>query len=276
MLKHLFLCLTLSLATYLTAPAQEATTGTNDSLPPTRQDTAGAGRATDRAVDRDYHREANARAAQKTDNEYAAPNDRTPVAIRQPDSAQLTTIHDDRAYRYGNDLPPTASPWDRFLAWFWSTVEELFRSKAYRNAGQYLLMATIAGGVVWLLYKAEFLGNLFPNRAKQAPLGYNTLDDNIHEINFTDRINQAVEARHYRLAVRLLYLQSLKSLADAGLIRWQADKTNRQYALELMGNPKRLPFEQLTTQFEYVWYGDFPVDEARFGLIRQQFNQFNQ
>ncbi len=210
------------------------------------------------------------------DTTYAAANDRQPVQLRQPDAAKLATIRGDRDYRYGSDLPPTASPWDRFWAWFWSKVNEILRSKAYRNVGQYLLMAAIAGVVVWLLYKAELLGNLFPGRAKQAQLGYDVLDENIHEINFTDRINQAVEARNYRLAVRLLYLQSLKSLTDAGQIRWQADKTNRQYAQELVGNPKRLPFEQLTTQFEYVWYGNFPVDETRFGHIRQQFNQFNQ
>nr|ARK13421.1 hypothetical protein A6C57_25490 [Fibrella sp. ES10-3-2-2] len=207
---------------------------------------------------------------------YAAANDRTPVQVRPVDAEKLRAIQGDRAYRYGNDVPPTASPWDRFWAWFWFKVGELMRTKAYRNVGQYVLLLAIAGLVIWLLYKADVLANIFPGRAKNTGLGYETVDENIHQINFNDRINEAVENRNYRLAVRLLYLQTLKNLADSGLIRWQPDKTNRQYAYELTGNPKRLRFEQLTTQFEYAWYGDFPVDEDRFSAIRQQFKQFNE
>ena len=207
---------------------------------------------------------------------YAAANDRSPVVVRSVDAEKLRAIQGDRAYRYGDDVPPTASPWDRFWAWFWYKVGELLRTKAYRNVGQYVLIAAIAGLVIWLLYKAEVLANIFPGRAKQTRLGYETLDEDIHQINFSDRINEAVENGNYRMAIRLLYLQTLKGLADSGMIRWQPDKTNRQYAQELTGNPRRLPFEQLTTQFEYAWYGDFPVDEARFGAIRQQFQRFNE
>jgi hypothetical protein len=206
---------------------------------------------------------------------YAVPNDRTPVVIRSVDAGKLRDIQGDRAYRYGADVPPTASLWDQFWAWFWYKVGELLRSKAYRNVGQYVLLVGIAALVIWLLYKAEVLANLFPGRARSRGLGYDIVDENIHQINFSERLNEAIEHKNYRMAVRLLYLQTLKNLTDSGLIRWQPDKTNRQYAHELTGNPRRLGFEQLTTQFEYTWYGDFPVDEVRFSAIHQQFNQFN-
>ena len=218
---------------------------------------------------------AKARGARDT-TVYAAPNDRMPVVVRSVDAAKLRDIRADRAYSYGNDAPEAASPWDQFWAWFWYKVGELLRTRAYRNVGQYVLLVGIAALVVWLLYKAEVLANLFPGRARQRGLDYQTLDENIHQINFSDRINEAIESKNYRMAVRLLYLQTLKNLADSGLIRWQPDKTNRQYAHELTGNPKRLGFEQLTTQFEYTWYGDFPVDEARFSTMRQQFKRFNE
>lgn len=224
----------------------------------------------------DKQAKADSLAANRDTVAYAAANDQVPLVVRSVDAKKLRAIQGDRAYRYGDDVPPTASLWDQFWAWFWYKVGELLRTKAYRNIGQYVLLIAIAGLVIWLLYKADVLANLFPGRAKNTGLGYETLDENIHQINFSDRINEAIESRNYRLAVRLLYLQTLKSLADSGLIRWQPDKTNRQYAYELTGNPKRLSFEQLTTQFEYAWYGDFPVDEARFSSIRQQFQQFNE
>ncbi|WP_370726239.1 DUF4129 domain-containing protein [Fibrella aquatica] len=225
-------------------------------------------------VDKAYKQEADSVAAARDTATYAVVNDRTPVGVRSVDADKLRDIQTDRAYQYGDDVPPTASPWQRFLSWFWYKVGELLRTKAYRSVGQYVLLAGIAGLVIWLLYKAEVLANLFPGRAKHTGLGYETVDENIHQINFSDRINEAVEKRNYRLAIRLLYLQTLKELTDSGLIRWQPDKTNRQYAYELTGNPKRLPFEQLTTLFEYAWYGDFPVDETRFSSIREQFQQF--
>ncbi|MBO0936547.1 DUF4129 domain-containing protein [Fibrella sp. HMF5335] len=207
---------------------------------------------------------------------YAAPNDKTTIRVRPVDADKLHDIETDRRYQYGDDVPPTASAWDRFWAWFWRNVRELLRTKAYQNVGQYVLLVAIGALVIWLLYKADVLSNLFPNRSKEQGLGYETLDENIHDINFTDRINEAIEGRSYRLAVRLLYLQTLKRLTDNGLIHWQVNKTNRQYAHELTGNALRPGFDRLTTQFEYVWYGDFPVDEDRFGIIRQQFQEFNQ
>ena len=227
------------------------------------------------STDADYQRERAERNALRDTVSYPAANDRTPVRVRSVDAALLEDIRSSRDYQYGDSVPPTASLWDRFWAWFWQLVGDLLRTKAYRNVGQYVLLLGIAAGAIWLLYKADVLTRLFPGRARNLPLGYDVLDENIHAINFTDRINEAVEQRNYRLAVRLLYLQTLKRLTDNGLIQWQPNKTNRQYTYELTGNPARLGFERLTTQFEYVWYGDFPVDEARFGLIQQEFNAFN-
>ncbi|MBO0948905.1 DUF4129 domain-containing protein [Fibrella forsythiae] len=266
LLKRLFLCFLLTACLVAPVWAQDST-----GVAP------GSGNDVVKSPEDDAHEAtADSVAASRDTVVYAAINDRTPITVRAVDAEKLRDIQGDRAYRYGTDVPPTASLWDQFWAWFWYKVGELLRTKAYRNVGQYVLIVAVAALVVWLLYKAEVLANLFPKRAKNTGLGYETLDENIHQINFSDRINEAVDARNYRLAVRLLYLQTLKGLTDSGLIRWQPDKTNRQYAYELTGNPKRLGFEQLTTQFEYAWYGDFPVDEVRFGLIYQQFKQFNE
>ena len=271
LLKQPFFLFLILVAWQTPATAQDTTA----TQPLTGKDVIVSPEKVEDDVDKAYRAEADSVAAARDTAVYAVANDRNSPIVRVVDAEKLRDIQGDRAYRYGTDVPPTASAWDRFLAWFWYKVGELLRTKAYRNVGQYVLLAAIAGLVIWLLYKADVLANIFPKRAKDTGLGYETLDENIHQINFDDRVAQAVENRNYRLAVRLLYLQTLKNLADSGLIRWQPDKTNRQYAHELTGNPKRLRFEQLTTQFEYAWYGDFPVDENRFGTIRDQFKQFN-
>lgn len=269
-MRRLLYLISLTCLTVLPGWAQDST----DIEPPGAKDVVISPEDDDEAdsTGNTYHQELKVR---RDTVSYAAANDRTPVQVRSVDGKLLNEIRSSRDYQYGTDVPPTASLWDRFKAWLWTKLGELLASKGYRNVGQYILLAAVAALVVWLLYRAQVLNRLFARRAKDLGLDYTTLDEDIHAINFADRIEEAVSQRNYRLAVRLLYLQTLKRLTDGGLIRWQPNKTNRQYAYELTGNPARLGFEQLTTQFEYIWYGDFPVDETRFHTIRQAFTQFN-
>lgn len=201
-------------------------------------------------------------------------NDSSAVRVRYPAADQLSAYRDDRNYQYDRDTTPPRSLLGKIQEWIYTKLRDLLQSSAYQNVGQYVVLALILALVVWLLYKAEVLGFLFPKKALSTPLEYENLTENIHEISFDDRIEEALAGHNYRLAVRLLYLRTLKQLTDRHLIAWQPDKTNRQYAHELANSPLRSDFEQLTTQFEFVWYGDFPIDERRFGELVEQFSQF--
>ncbi len=205
----------------------------------------------------------------------AAPDDRSPVAVRQADPEQLHALQTDRDYQYGREAPPPDNPLARFWFWLVRKIGQFLSSKAYQNVGQYVMLAAIAGAVIYLLMKAEVLGVLFPGRARTSQLTYENLTENIHAIDFDLAIEEAVGQRSYRLAVRLLYLQTLKRLTDAEQIRYKPDKTNRQYVYELANSPLQADFEGLTRQFEFVWYGDLPVDEDQFRSVRQDFQAFN-
>jgi Domain of unknown function (DUF4129) len=200
----------------------------------------------------------------------SAPDDYAPLTVRYPAAGKLRAYQNSRDYQYDYDAQPPQNPLAKFWHWFWQKIGEFFVSKSYQNFWQYVILAGLVGLVVWLLAKAQVLGFLFPKKGESLPLDYDILSEDIHAINFAGNINAAIEARNFRLAVRLLYLQTLKRLTDTGRISWKPDKTNRQYVQEM----KNADFEQLTTQFEYVWYGDFPVDAARFGVIQHQFRDF--
>ena len=204
-----------------------------------------------------------------------APDDRSPVRVRYPAPDRLHELQTDRDYQYGRDTPPPENPLARFWEWLWRKIGAFLSSKAYQNVWQYVMLAAIAGAVIYLLMKAEVLDFLFPQRAQSNPLDYENLAENIHAIDFDAAVDEAVSQRNYRLAVRLLYLQTLKRLTDAERIQYKPDKTNRQYVYELAKSPLQPGFEALTRQFEFVWYGNFPVDEPRFGSIQQQFQSFN-
>lgn len=75
--------------------------------------------------------------------------------------------------------------------------------------------------------------------------------------------------------MRLFYLYSLKRLDESALISWLPEKTNQTYIAELADPEKRQQFSRLTTQFEYIWYGEFFIDKETFGYVKGDFDRFN-
>lgn len=81
-------------------------------------------------------------------------------------------------------------------------------------------------------------------------------EDNIYTINFEESLSRARREGNYFAIVRLIYLQTLRSLADNAKINWQIDKTPTQYTREL---PLQ-PFREMTLIFLRVRYGGFKAD----------------
>jgi hypothetical protein len=204
-----------------------------------------------------------------------APDDGDTRSLRRFDPARVDRFRRDRDYRYNREPPPADDPIGRFLAWLADKIWGFLQSPAYRNGWRYVLLAGIAGFTFYLLWRADVLPLALGRRSRQVPLNYDLLTDDIHAIDFERAVADAIAGRQYRLAVRLLYLQALKSLTDHSLIDWQPDRTNRYYARQLTGTPYGPAFDALTTRFEYVWYGDFPVDAGQVRALQAEFVQFN-
>lgn len=205
----------------------------------------------------------------------SAPDDRSAVRVRYPNPEKIRDYQNDRDYQYTNEAPPPENPIGRFFYWLYGKFIKFLTSKSYQSVWQYVVLASIAALAIYLLMKAEVLGVLFPRKAATNSLDYENLSENIHEINFEQAIEEAVYQRNFRLGVRLLYLQTLKQLADSGQIAYRPEKTNRQYVYELMNRPYQSDFERLTRQFEFVWYGDFPIDENQFTQVKNAFSAFS-
>lgn len=204
-----------------------------------------------------------------------APDDRAPIRVRYPAPEHLHDKQTDHDYQYTSEAPPPENPLARFWVWLMRRLGSFLASEAYQNVWQYVILAVIASAAIYLLMKAEVLGFLFSKKAQSVDLAYENLTENIHEINFDSAVEEAVGQRNFRLAVRLLYLQTLKHLSDAGRIQYKPDKTNRQYVHELVNSSLQPEFEHLTRQFEFTWYGDFPIDETRFTALQARFTAFN-
>lgn len=88
-------------------------------------------------------------------------------------------------------------------------------------------------------------------------------------------LRNAIRNGNYRLAVRYLYLQSLQRLSEKKFIEINSNKTNYEYVTEVRRHKFANEFASLTLQYEYVWYGEYPVDQTLFEQIQSSFIQFN-
>jgi Domain of unknown function (DUF4129) len=87
-------------------------------------------------------------------------------------------------------------------------------------------------------------------------------------------LRNAIKSGNYRLGVRYLYLQSLRRLSEKKFIEINTNKTNYEYVTEIRKHKFANEFASLTLQYEYVWYGEYPVDEKLFEQIQNGFTQF--
>lgn len=155
-----------------------------------------------------------------------------------------------------------------------------------KNSPLLRLLATIlliAIGVVVAIFVArQLMGvQLRPRNRKidrQADLALDleTIEDQLEQVALEDYIQKAIREENYVLAIRLFYLEALKSLSQAQQIKWKKDKTNSDYIKEMKGSDFFTPFQNITQLFERAWYGNQWLDAATFRQIVPHFEEFIQ
>ncbi|RYZ55242.1 MAG: DUF4129 domain-containing protein [Sphingobacteriales bacterium] len=77
--------------------------------------------------------------------------------------------------------------------------------------------------------------------------------------DWEQQMQEAMRKQDLRQAVRLGYMLMLQLLARNNHLHYRADKTNYDYVYELTDKSLKTPFRNLSRQYEYAWYGDYPV-----------------
>lgn len=203
--------------------------------------------------------------------------DSSKISVRKFSEEAISDYSKQKDFIYDDVAPKTLSLWDRFWRWIWRMITELLSGKVSGPVIKYVLIAIVIVLVVYLVIKLIGLDvKLLTRKSKDVEIPFDESLENIHEIDFDEQLNIALQNKNYRLVVRLLYLKTLKQLTDKHLIDWQPEKTNQTYVLELANQSYRQQFVALTYQFEYIWYGEFYIDQATFESIHQSFKDFNQ
>jgi hypothetical protein len=169
--------------------------------------------------------------------------------------------------------------WENLWQWLWQHLFGWIGRTKY--GGSIIEYTLLAGGIILIIYVvSKSLGidpiQLLRGNSRSINLAYSESTEDINAIDFDVEIEKAISQNNYRLAVRLLYLRCLKQLSDVQLIHWQIDKTNSAYINELADLSQKQTFSLITTQFEYVWYGNFMIDKQAFNNISLLFQDFKQ
>jgi large-conductance mechanosensitive channel len=99
-------------------------------------------------------------------------------------------------------------------------------------------------------------------------------EEDIHEINLETLLQQAIDDKNFRLAIRYYYLSTLKSLSKSKVIDYHKDKTNSEYLFEIEDVALRSQFSYLSYVYSYVWYGEFSLDETNFKVAENKYQSF--
>ena len=137
----------------------------------------------------------------------------------------------------------------------------------------------ILGGIIILIILKTFLGtevNFWNFKKTQKKVAEKLVyeDEDIHETDLDALLNQALNHKDYRLAIRYYYLSILKTLSNKKLIDYHKDKTNSEYLFEIENLTTKSEFSYLTYIYTYIWYGDFPIDEANFKIAENKYQSF--
>jgi hypothetical protein len=206
--------------------------------------------------------------------------------VRRFDPDRLEKYRNDPRFQYRRDAPvePKVKPKKKDKAQRRKTRAPLVRNTGAGSLGaigKVVLWVLIIGAGLFLILgilKVRFR-KLVKKKSDEAEVLYTgelEEDEDIRDMEFESLLDKAISEKRYRYAVRLLYLQSLRQLHEGGIIRWTIDKTNHEYVREVRDGALKPIFSEVTFIFEYIWYGEFPVDKDHFYTARGSFVRLEQ
>lgn len=141
---------------------------------------------------------------------------------------------------------------------------------------QVILLGLVIAALSWFLWQTYGKAG----RRLRAAAGDSDDDDeelnavahNLLETELDPLLAQAEARGAWHLATRLRFLALLQAMHVGGRIRWQKNKTNRDYMLEAYAWVGAAEFRRLTLAYERIWYGLHYPDEAAYRALAADFS----
>lgn len=179
-----------------------------------------------------------------------------------PSAAVLARLREDDDFDYGKSYREPESITDAILRWISNWFRDMLGADGVMTFWDIVAYVILGASIIFVAFKLSNADTraLFFRRKDLSDGDMALLEEDVRGIDYPTQIERAIAAGDLRLAVRLHYLRLLRDLSERGSIVWRHDKTDAEYARELRGTPMQRDFDRAALLFEYVWYGDFPID----------------
>lgn len=160
--------------------------------------------------------------------------------------------------------------WNSFWHWLLDGNEANDLLGTIMYISKYLLILLLLAFVVWLFFKVN-PGKYFLSKKAKGTVMLSEDEKIMVSKNLPKLIEEAINNKNYRLAIRYYYLDVLKKLKENNFIDYQPEKTNFAYILEIEKEDLREQFQKQTEVYDFVWYGEFPVNKQLFTKVQQHY-----
>lgn len=200
--------------------------------------------------------------------------DSSQVVVRQPDSKFIDLYRSKKEFTYiSQPLFET-----NFLKHLIEYLKNRFIGlKRFSNVIALMFKVLVGGILVLILFivitKTKLYKLFYTNKGIENPeFAFSNPDD--QTTNFDEAIRLHIAQQHYRIAIRLLYIQVISMLRSNEYIHFSKEKTNVDYLSDLTNEDLKSQFYQITSIYNHVWYGDVEIAEDQFLRFEKSFQSF--
>ena len=192
-------------------------------------------------------------------------------ALRQVPRLKVEKYRADADYEYANN--PEYWVKDKVQnnpgsSAFWNFL----RNKTFQWFLFLLVIAVIVYGIILLAKENSFkwfsLRSADPQPDEPDSLLQGPMD-------YDEAIRKYRAEGNYRFAIRYLYLRLLHLASEKNIVPIRRAMTNTEIGQAFGKHPLASQFRYLATAYEYIFFGDFKVNEEIFDRLNAQFEIFN-
>lgn len=203
------------------------------------------------------------------------------VDFRIPQESEIDKYRNDKRFDYVEKKKAQNWAWyEKFRLWLKDIFDRFNLNPNVENPSFsfeplfWIFLVVLIILIVVFIFKFFNINpkTLFGKKKMDAP-DISIYTEDVNEMNFDILIANAIASGDYRLGTRYSYLSCLKNMSDKSIITWKPNKTNYSYQYEIGNTALRSTFVDSTYIFEYVWYGEFPLDESLFGAVKDRLDQ---
>jgi hypothetical protein len=199
------------------------------------------------------------------------------VETRSFDEAKITSYLEKREYNYDKDPKYEQNLIRRWWISIWNKIRESIGKENMNITWNVIKVLIIFLGLA-ILFQFLFRSNktrVFKKGDKSPDYNPLLIKSEGAKENLQYLIEKAEHSKNLDEALRYRFLDTLRILNEEKIIEWKDYKTNLDYISEINEKEIASHFESLSEIFEYVVYGEFPINDASYVTYKSSFEAFH-